>query len=419
MQKKVVIIGAGFAGLNAAKKLAREDVSITVLDKRNYHLFQPLLYQVAMAGLSPAEIATPIRSILSRNKNVKVILGEAKEIDLNKKEVRGGFGSLNYDYLLVSTGAEHSYFGNQEWEQHAPGLKTLEQATEIRRRVLFAYEQAEQETDQKKQKSLLTFVVVGGGPTGVELAGALGEISRFSLSKDFRHIDPRLSRIVLIEAGSRILSGFHKESSAHAMRDLEKLGVSVWTSTRVTSVTSEGVVMDKELLRASTVIWAAGVKPSLLNRQLGPMDAEGRLLVETNLSLKEHPEVFVAGDQIRFESNGKILAGQAPIAMQQGLHVAKNIKLLMSGHKTKPFEYFDKGQMATIGRSRAVVNIGKINFYGFFAWIVWLVVHIYFLIGFKNRFFVMYQWVWSYFSYRKGARLIVNKEWRQDNQSEH
>lgn len=440
MIKKIVIVGAGFAGLNAAKKLAHQNVSITLIDRRNYHLFQPLLYQVAMAGLSPAEIATPIRSILSNYKNVNVVLGEVQSIDLKNKKVCGSFGLdylnpvgpkknsiqpktskdhtsyFEYDYLMVATGAEHSYFGNTEWEDNAPGLKTLEQATEIRRRVLSAFEMAEQEQNLALQKSLLTFIVVGGGPTGVELAGALGEISRFSLSKDFRNIDPRRARVILIEAGPRILPSFLAESSAHAVRDLEKLGVTVWTSTRVTSIKPEGVIINNELLLASTVIWAAGVKPSFLNQHLGSLDSQGRVLVEKDLSLKDHPEVFVAGDQIHFTYDGKTLPGQAPIAMQQGRHVAKNIKRLLNGKPTLPFQYFDKGQMATIGRSRAVVNIGQFNFYGFFAWLVWLFVHIYYLIGFKNRFFVLYQWVWSYFSFKKGARLIVNKEWRQEVQ---
>lgn len=412
--KHLIIVGAGFAGLNAAKNLSIKNLNITIIDKRNYHLFQPLLYQVAMAGLSPAEIATPIRSVFSKQKNVNVILGEVKEIFLNEKKIEGSFGILPYDYLLIATGSEHSYFGHSNWEEYAPGLKTLEQATEIRRRVLTAFELAEQETDIKKQKALLTFVVIGGGPTGVEIAGALGEISRFSLIKDFRKIDPRLARIILIEAGPRILNSFKPESSAHAVRDLEKLGVSVWTSTRVTAVTNDGIAMNQELLQASTVIWAAGVKPSELNKYLQPQDHQGRVLVNKDLSLPDHPEVFVAGDLAHFEFKNKVLPGQAPAAMQQGLHVAENIRHLMKGEKTSEFKYNDKGQMATIGRSRAVVNIGQIQFYGFSAWIVWLVVHIYYLIGFRNRLIVLLQWIWSYFGYKKGARLIVNKEWKQD-----
>ncbi len=412
---KIIIVGAGFAGLNVAKKLAKSKAEIAIIDKRNYHLFQPLLYQVAMAGLSPADIANPIRNILSQQKNVNVILGEVTNIDLNRKKIHGDFGDLPYDFLVVATGSEHSYFGQQEWEEHAPGLKTIEQATEIRRRILMAYEKAEQEQDKDIQKSLLTFVVVGAGATGVELAGALCEISRFSLRKDFRNIDSTTSKVLLIEAGPRVLPGYNPESSIHATRDLEKLGVKVMTSTRVNKITAEGVIVNDKLIKASTVIWAAGVKPSSLNPLLGGTDAQGRVFVEQDLSLKNHPEVFVAGDQIHFEQNGKVLVGQAPVAMQQGLHVAANLKRLLKKQPTNPFVYFDKGQMATIGRSRAVVNIGRLSFYGFFAWLVWLFVHIYYLIGFKNKFFVLYQWVWSYFTYRKGARLIVNKEWRQQS----
>ncbi len=412
----IVIVGAGFAGLNVAKKLAKTKASITLIDKRNYHLFQPLLYQVAMAGLSPADIAYPIRSILAQQKNTSVLLGTVTNLDLENKQVIGDFGKLDYDYLVVATGAEHSYFGHTDWEEHAPGLKTIEQAIEIRRRVLCAYEEAEQEQDPDKQKSLLTFVVVGAGPTGVELAGALCEISRFSFKKDFRNIDPTRSQVFLVEAGPRVLAGYAKESSAQAEKDLEKLGVKVLTSSRVTSVTAKGVVIDDKLLQASTIIWAAGVKPSSLNSILGPTDPQGRVFVEKDLSLKKYPEVFVAGDQIHFEQNGQVLVGQAPVAMQQGLHIAQNLKRLIKGQPTRQFKYYDKGQMATIGRSRAVVNMGRFAFHGFLAWLVWLVVHIYYLIGFKNKFFVLFQWLWSYLTYRKGARLIVQKNWKQEKQ---
>lgn len=417
MRKSVVILGAGFAGLRAAKYLGRNCpfLDVILIDRRNYHLFQPLLYQVAMAGLSPAEIATPVRTLLARYKNVRVLLGEVDTIDLQEKKVRGDFGELGYDYLLVATGAQHSYFGRDDWEQYAPGLKTLEQATEIRRRVLTAFELAERETDPEKQKAHLTFVVIGGGPTGVELAGALGEISRFTLKKEFHRIDPRRTRVVLIEAGQRILAGFSTRTSARALRDLEKLGVSVWTSTRVTDVTAEGVAMNSEFLRASTVIWAAGVKPSRLNQCLGaPLDRLGRVMVKEDLSLPGHPEVFVAGDQIHFEVDGKPLPGQAPVAMQQGEHAAINIRRLVLQESTLPFRYRDKGQMATIGRSRAVVELRHMRFKGFFAWLTWLFVHIYYLIGFKNRLFVLVQWVWAYISYGRGARLITHSSWREE-----
>lgn len=414
-KKSVVIIGAGFAGLAAAKILGKKgnDLEVTVIDRRNYHLFQPLLYQVAMAGLSPAEIAAPIRSLLSKFANTRVFLGEVTGIDPTAKKIKGEYGELAYDYLLVATGAQHSYFGKDEWEEYAPGLKTVEQATEIRRRVLTAFEMAERETDPEKQKALLTFVVVGGGPTGVELAGALGEISRYTLGKDFRRIDPRRTRVILIEAGQRILASFSAESAAHALRDLEKLGVSAWTSTRVTKVSPEGVSMGNEMLRAATVIWAAGVQPSLLNKQLGaPLDRAGRVIVEKDLSVPGHPEIFAAGDQVYFEQDGKPLPGQAPAAMQQGRQAAENILRLARGEKTQAFHYTDKGQMATIGRSRALVEIKGFRFYGIKAWLTWLFVHIYYLIGFKNRLFVLMQWWWAYFSYRRGARLIVEKAWK-------
>jgi NADH:ubiquinone reductase (H+-translocating) len=413
----VLIVGAGFAGLNAAKVLGRKGygLSVTVLDRHNYHLFQPLLYQVAMAGLSPAEIATPIRSLLSNYSNIRVLLGEARSLQLQEKAIRGDFGELKFDYLLLATGAQHSYFGKNEWEEFAPGLKSVEQATEIRRRVLTAFELAEREMDTERQKAFLTFAVIGGGPTGVELAGALGEISRYTLDKDFRHIDPRRTRVILIEAGPRILPSFAEDCSKRAKRDLEKLGVSVWVATRVTGVSPEGIAMGNEFLRASTVIWAAGVQPSPLNSELGaPLDKSGRVRVNPDLSLPGLPFVFVAGDQVYFEQDGRVLPGQAPVAMQQGRHAAENILRLFRGESTLPFQFRDKGQMATIGRSRAVVEVGKLHFFGFFAWLTWLFVHIYYLIGFKNRFFVLIQWVWAYMTYGRGARLIISKSWKME-----
>ncbi|HEY8280430.1 MAG TPA: NAD(P)/FAD-dependent oxidoreductase [Bdellovibrionota bacterium] len=416
--KNVIIVGAGFAGLHAAKALGRKgrDVTVTVIDRRNYHLFQPLLYQVAMAALSPADIAYPIRSLLSGYTNSSVLLGEVKSVDLQKKEVEGDFGRMPYDFLLLATGASHSYFGHEEWEEFAPGLKTLEQATEIRRRVLTAFELAERESDPEKQKAYLTFAIIGGGPTGVEVAGALGEISRFTLEKDFRHIDPRRTRVVLIEAGKRVLSGFSPVCSAHALRDLEKLGVSVWTNTRVTSVTAEGVAMNGEFLSSKTVIWAAGVQPSPLNKSLAvELDRSGRVKVNEDLSLPGHPEVFVVGDQALVHQEGKPLPGLAPVAMQEGRHAAANILRLSRGQPTQPFRYADKGTMATIGRSRAVVELGRLKFYGLTAWLTWLFVHIYYLIGFKNRVFVLLQWTWSYLTFRRGARLIVQKSWKTEN----
>jgi NADH:ubiquinone reductase (H+-translocating) len=413
---RIIIVGSGFAGLNVTKGLVNVDAHITLIDKNNYHLFQPLLYQVAMAGLSPADIAYPIRSIFARQKNVHVIQGQVMSIDLNRKNVRGDFGQIGYDYLVIATGSNHSYFGHKDWEDHAPGLKTIEQATEIRRRVLSAYEKAEQETNTTKQKSLLTFVVVGAGPTGVEIAGALSEISRFTLKRDFRNIDSTTSQIFLIEAGPRVLPGYKEVSSLKAKKDLNKLGVQVLTDSRVSSINSEGIFIGDHFLSCQTVIWAAGVKPSSLNRFLGVTDPQGRLYVERDLSLKNHPEVFAAGDQVHFEQKGQILPGQAPVAMQQGLHIANNLIRILDKKKTKEFVYLDRGQMATIGRRRAIVNIGRYSLHGFLAWVFWLVVHIYYLIGFKNRFFVMFQWLWSYITYRKGARLILRKDWKQDRE---
>lgn len=413
--KHVIIIGGGFGGLAAAKIFGGDSkVNVTLIDRRNYHLFQPLLYQVAMAGLSPAEIAVPIRGILSKFKNIEVLMGDVQSVDLNKKEVHTNLGLFHYDYLILACGTKHSYFGHEEWEALAPGLKTLEQATEIRRRVLTAFESAETEKDKDKQKRALTFVVVGGGPTGVELAGAIGEISRYTLTKDFRHIDSNRTRIVLIEAGPRILASFSPKISQSATRSLEKLGVQVWTDSRVTEISPEGVRIGSEFLQANTVLWAAGVKPSSLNKSLTvPLDKQGRVIVTQDLSLQDHPEVFAIGDQAYFTEDGQTpLPGIAPVAIQQGRAAGKNILRLAKQQKTLPFHYHDKGQLATIGRRIAVLEKGNIRMHGFTAWIIWLVVHIYFLIGFKNRFFVFFQWAWNYLSYSRGARLILNKEWR-------
>lgn len=413
--KSVLIVGAGFGGLNAARALgqAAPQLRVTVVDRRNYHLFQPLLYQVAMAGLSPAEIASPVRSLLAPYANVDVLLGEVREVRAAEKKVLGDFGERSFDCLLLATGAQHSYFGHDEWEEFAPGLKTLEQATEIRRRVLLAYEKAERTQDAEIQKSCLTFVVVGGGPTGVELAGALGEISRYTLKEEFRHIDPRRTRVILIEAGPRILAAFSEKSANQAREDLENLGVSIWTSTRVTRVSAEGVEMGAESLRAATVIWAAGVRPSSLNATLGAeLDKAGRVMVNPDLSLPGHPDIFVIGDQAHALQNGKPLPGLAPVAMQQGRHAARNILRRLRGQPTEVFHYVDKGQMATIGRSRAVAEFRGLRFHGLLAWLAWIFVHIYYLIGFKNRLFVLVQWIWAYVTYGRGARLITEPEWK-------
>jgi NADH dehydrogenase len=411
----ILIIGGGFVGLNAAKGLGGvAGVDVTLVDRTNHHLFQPLLYQVAMAGLSPADIAAPIRSLLSRYRNIRVLQGEVSSIDLVRKAVIVDFGELTFDYLILACGARHSYFGHDEWEEFAPGLKTVEQATEIRRRVLLAYETAERSPSETDRKRLLTFVIVGGGPTGVELAGAIGEMSRFTLAKDFRNIDARQSRVILLEAGPRILAMFSERQAARAARDLEHLGVQVWTSSAVTKIDAEGVEIGSERIGATTVLWAAGVTASPLGRTAGlDVDRQGRVIVEPDLSVNGHANVFVAGDLACFShQTGKPLPGTAPVAMQQGRYLAQAIRRELAGKPRQPFHFLDKGQMATIGRSRAIVEIGRVRMAGFAAWVLWLVVHIYYLTGFKNRLLVVLQWAWSYLSFRRGARLIVNKEWR-------
>lgn len=412
--KKVVILGAGFAGLNAARKLGGvRDIEVTVVDRENHHLFQPLLYQVAMAALSPADIAAPIRSLLS-SANTRIIKAAVQRVDVAAKRVLTDAGEFAYDYLLVACGAQHAYFGHEEWEPYAPGLKTLSQATEIRRRVLEAFEAAEREPDAQARRRHLTFVVVGGGPTGVELAGAIGEMSRYTLARDFRSIDPRQTRVMLVEAGPRILPAFDAKLAARAMRDLESLGVQVWTSAKVTEVNAQGVVIGSEQIAAATVLWGAGVRASDVGRTLGAeVDPVGRVLVNPDLSIAQHPEVFVAGDLARCNGpDGKPLPGVALVAMQEGVYVAQAIKNDLAGKARTPFAYFDMGQLATIGRSRAVCEIFGVRLTGFIAWWVWLLVHIYRLSGFRNRLIVLIQWAWSYLTFTRGARLIVGKEWR-------
>ena len=411
----VVIVGGGFAGLNAAKLLGNQaGVRVTLVDRHNHHLFQPLLYQVAMAALSPAEIAAPIRHILAKYRNITVLQDEVTAIDLVARQMVAKECTLPYDYLLLACGARHSYFGHEEWEEFAPGLKTIEQATEIRRRVLTAFEAAERTANPAEQRRHLTFVIVGGGPTGVELAGAIGEMSRYTLAQDFRNINPKLARIILIEAGPRILPSFGDALAGEATRDLEQLGVQVWTSSPVTGMDRDGVQVGRERVEASTILWAAGVTAASLSRQLGvATDRLGRIVVEPDLSLPDHPEVFAAGDLACFtHGRSTPLPGLAPVALQQGRAIAKNILHETAGIMRQPFQYQDKGQLATIGRSKAIVEIGRLRFGGFFAWATWLVVHIYYLIGFENRLSVTMRWAWSFFNFRRGARLIVNKEWR-------
>ena len=417
--RQVLIVGAGFGGLNAVKGLGNASgVEVTVVDRSNHHLFQPLLYQVAMAGLSPAEIAAPIRTLLSSFRNVRVLQGAVTAVDPASRSVTTDFGSLKYDYLVLACGARHSYFGHDEWEENAPGLKTLEQATEIRRRILSAFEIAERISDKDEQRRQLTFVIVGGGPTGVELAGAIGEMSRFTLARDFRNIDAKLARIILIEAGPRILPMFSAEQASRATRDLETLGVQVWVSSKVTGIDADGVTVGGERIHAATVLWAAGVEASKIGRQVSSdLDRQGRVMVEPDLSLKQHPNIFVIGDMAHYaHETGKPLPGTAPVAMQQGRYIARTILRDLKGEKREPFHFVDKGQMATIGRSRAILEIGRLRLAGSIAWVLWLIIHIYYLTGFKNRLLVVAQWAWSYLTFGRGARLIVNRDWRLGRQ---
>lgn len=408
----VVILGAGFAGLAAAKILARERLSVTVIDQNNHHLFQPLLYQVATAGLSPAEIAMPIRTVLRNAPHTDVLMAKVESIDVGKRTLRLDHGGeATYDYLLLATGARHSYFNHPEWEADAPGLKVLEDATDIRRRVLSAFEEAERMDDAKGQEALLTFVIVGAGPTGIELAGAIAELAKYALAADFRHIHPELAKVILVEAGPRILGTFHEQNSAQAMKALQRLGVQIRLGSKVTNITPTGVELGSEFLPARTVLWAAGVEPSPLAKDLKVPLERGRVLVSPDLSIPGHREVFVAGDLAAVRWKESWVPGMAPGALQEGRHVAHNILRLIAGEPTASFRYHHKGSMATVGRSAAVVDVGAFRFAGFVAWVTWLVIHIFYLIGFRNRFLVMFQWAWSYFTFQRGTRLITGKRY--------
>ncbi|HSZ23548.1 MAG TPA: NAD(P)/FAD-dependent oxidoreductase [Candidatus Sulfotelmatobacter sp.] len=406
----IVIIGGGFGGIAAARALKRAPVRLTMVDRRNHHLFQPLLYQVATAALNPADIASPIRRILRRQRNASVILGEASSIDTRQKIVQLLDGEVAYDFLIVASGATHSYFGHEEWLEPAPGLKTLEDAVEIRRRVLVAYEAAEREVDAAEVANWMTFVVIGGGPTGVEMAGALAEISRRVLERDFRKIDPGKARIILIEAGPKVLPAMSPESSASARRQLERLGVEVITDSPVTAVDDRGVVHGGTRLDSRTVIWAAGVAASPLGKTLGAdvkLDRAGRVIVNQDLSVPDADGVFVIGDLASIKSDGKPVPGLSPAAMQEGRHAAKNIVRLIRGEPTLPFHYRDKGTLATIGKAAAVADIAGLHLSGLVAWLMWLFVHLLFLIGFRNRFIVIVEWAWTYVRNDRGARLIT------------
>jgi len=404
----VVIVGGGFGGLYAARALANRPVRVTLLDRHNYHLFQPLLYQVATAALNPADIATPLRSILRRATNITVLLAHVEKVDLAGRCLDLDRGHMRYDALILAAGASHSYFGHGEWERLAPSLKTLEDALEIRRRVLLAYEAAEREEDGAEQLALLTFVVIGGGPTGVELAGALAEISRETIARDFRLIDPTKARIILLEGGPRILSAFPEALSQRAEEALGKIGVEVRAQAVVTRVTPDAVWIGGEQIRARTVLWAAGVAATPLARTLGvPLDRSGRVLVDPDLSIPGHPEAFAIGDMCALVQEGKPLPGLAPVAIQEGRATAANVLLRLEGRPTQAFRYRDHGTMATIGRAAAVAVVGPLKLSGLIAWLAWLLVHIMFLIGFRNRLLVLFEWAWAYITWHRGARLIT------------
>jgi len=411
-----VILGAGFGGLDAARALAQVPVQVTVLDRHNYHLFQPLLYQVATAALSPGDIASPIRWILRHQKNVEVLLADARAIDPAARMVLTDRDPLSYDYLIVATGATHAYFGHPDWERWAPGLKTLDDALDMRRRVLLAFEAAERESDPEAQQRLLTFVIIGGGPTGVELAGALAEIARQSLRDDFRRIQPESARIVLLEGGPTLLSTFPDGLRAAARGSLERLGVEVHTGSAVTAIDGEGVTVGDTRIVARTIIWAAGVAASPLAGSLGvPLDRAGRVAAEPTLRVPGHPEIFVAGDICSFLQDGKPLPGVAQVAKQQGAHAARNIARAISGQTLEPFHYVNFGNVATIGRGSAVVDIGPVRASGWLAWVFWLFLHIFWLIGFRNRVAVLGEWAWAYVTFQRRIRLITGgKLWPSD-----
>jgi NADH:quinone reductase (non-electrogenic) len=405
----VVIVGGGFGGLYAARALGSAPVEVTVVDRTNHHVFQPLLYQVATASLSPSQIAYPIRGVLRRQRNTRVLLAEVTGVDVARRVVRLADGELSWDYLILAPGARHSYFGHAEWEALAPGLKTLDDALKIRERMLLAFERAERERDPERRRALLTFVVVGGGPTGVELAGAIGEIACSVMARDFRTIDTRDARTILVEAGPRILPAFPESLAAKAERSLERLCVEVRTGEAVTRLEEGAVWLGTERIASETVLWAAGVAPSPLARSLGvPLDRAGRVLVNPDLTVPGHPEVFVIGDLAALnDAAGRLLPGLAPVAIQQGEYAARAVLDALRGRASAPFRYRDKGTMATIGRAAAVVDLGRLRLAGYPAWLLWCFIHILWLIGFRNRFLVMIEWAWAYLRFERSARLIV------------
>jgi NADH dehydrogenase len=405
----VIIVGAGFGGLEAAKKFASQDVRVTVIDRTNYHLFQPLLYQVATAALSPADIAAPVRAVLSKCRNVEVILAEVESVDVEAKKVKTVDQEIDYDYLILATGARHSYFGHNDWEKLAPGLKSLEDAVELRRRILLAFEFAEKTTDEAERRAAMNFVIIGGGPTGVEMAGAIAEISRYTLARDFRHINPSEARVILIEGMPRLLAAYPPDLSESARKQLVDLGVEVRTSTRATNLTEAGVQIGNEFIPCRVKIWAAGNDASFVGKTLGtPADRVGRVVVNEDLTIPGHSEVQVIGDLANFpHQTGEPLPGISPVAMQQGRHAARNVLAMVKGQKPQRFRYWDKGTMATIGRNKAVADLKFVHLSGLPAWLAWLFVHIIFLVGYRNRLLVLFQWAWAYLTFDKGARLIT------------
>jgi NADH dehydrogenase len=406
---RVVIVGAGFAGLSAAKALSAAPFDVTIVDRHNYHLFQPLLYQVATAALSPADVAAPIRGILGGQSNATVLLATVTGVDVARREVIAGDRRIPYDYLILGTGAQHAYFGHDDWEPYAPGLKTIDDATRLRARILLAFERAETEPDAAEKQSLLNFVVVGGGPTGVEMAGAIAELANRALAKDFRTIDPRSARIILAEAGPRLLTPFDPSLSAKALKSLQRLGVDVRLDAAVTACNESGVLIGSEHIPTQTVVWAAGVMASPAGAWLGvPTDRAGRVAVEPDLSVAGHPEIFVVGDTASvIGRDGNPLPGVAPVAKQQGQYVASLLIARAEQGGVPPFRYRDFGSLATIGRKLAILQLGRFKLSGFAAWVLWSVAHIYFLIGFRNRLIVALNWLWSYVTFQRGTRLIT------------
>ncbi len=406
---RVIIIGAGFGGLEAAKHLGNKPVRVTVIDRTNYHLFQPLLYQVATAALSPADIAAPVRGILGKFENIEVILAEVQSVDVAARVVRTPEREFHYDYLIVATGARHSYFGHNEWEKLAPGLKSLEDAVEIRRRILLAFEFAEKTENAEARAAAMNFVIIGGGPTGVEMAGAIAEIARETLAKDFRHIDPSQARVILVEGEPRVLSAFPADLSESARKQLQSLGVEVRTGVHAENLTDNGLEVGGEFIPCRVKIWAAGNAASFVGKTLGvPVDRAGRVIVHDDLTIPDHREVQVIGDLANFSGkNGKPLPSVSPVAIQQGRHAARNILHMVDGAKPQRFYYWDQGSMATIGRNKAVADLNLVHFSGFPAWLAWLFIHVLYLVGFRNRTAVLFQWAWAYVTFNKGARLIT------------